>query len=179
MKGELLTFDRMMIIRRERPSDLAAIHQVQARAFGGAAEADLVDVLRAHDKATLSLVAEDEGLIVGHILFSPVTIETATGLRRGLGLAPLAVVPERQGQGIGSLLAEEGLKQCRAEGHSFVVVLGHADYYPRFGFVPASRFGIKSEYDVADENFMACELQPGALRDGGGLARYEPEFKQV
>jgi putative acetyltransferase len=168
-----------MITRHERPSDKAAIYQVQTRAFAGVAEADLVDRLRANNKATLSLVAEDEGLIVGHILFSPATIETATGSLSGLGLAPLAVVPERQRQGIGSLLIEEGLKQCRAAKHSFVVVLGHADYYPRFGFVPASRFNIKSEYDVADENFMALELQPNALNNCAGVAHYQPEFIQV
>lgn len=168
-----------MIIRREMPIDSAAVSQVQTCAFESAAEADLVAALCANDKATLSLVAEDDGLIVGHILFSPVTIETATGLRHGLGLAPMAVIPARQRQGIGSLLIKEGLKQCRADGHSFVIVLGHADYYPRFGFVPASRFNIKSEYDVADEYFMVLELQPGALKGCAGVARYQPEFNQV
>src|SRR5262249_18482181 len=139
-----------MIVRPERSEDIPAIRIVIEQAFGRPAEADLVDALRQNGKAAISLVAEDDGRIVGHVCFSPVAIQSkGTGLN-GVGLAPLAVIPERQNQRIGSMLVEHGLRRCREEGHPYMVVLGHPDYYPRFGFVPASRFGIKSEYDVAD-----------------------------
>jgi len=167
-----------MTVRPEKPEDVPAIRVVNEQAFGRAAEADLVDALRRNGKAILSLVAEDNGRIVGHILFSPVTIQSNETELTGAGLAPLAVVPDRQNQGIGSMLVEEGLRRLREAGHRFVVVLGHPNYYPRFGFFPASRFNIKSEYDVADEVFMAMELQAGALQDQSGIARYQPEFNE-
>lgn len=169
----------MLIIRTEEPGDIAAIHHVNQQAFGRAAEADLVDALRRNGKATLSLVVEDDGRVIGHILFSPVMIESGDDQFAGVGLAPVAVLPERQNEGIGSLLVEEGLDRCRAAGHPFAVVLGHQAYYPRFGFVPASQFGIRSEYDVADEHFMIIELQKDALLNRDGLARYQPEFNEV
>jgi len=168
-----------MIVRPERPEDIPAIRIVIEQAFGRPAEADLVDALRQNGKAAISLVAEDEGRIVGHIFFSSVTIQLKeTGLT-GIGLAPLAVIPERQNQRIGSTLVEHGLGRCREEGHPYAVVLGHPSYYPRFGFVPASRFGIKSEYDVADEVFMVMELREGALRGRAGVVKYQPEFNEV
>src|SRR5262245_3464925 len=168
-----------MIIRPEKPEDIPTIRCVNELAFGCAAEADLFDALRRNSKATISLVAEDDGCVVGHILFSPVTIETSERELVGLGLAPMSVIPERQNQRIGSLLVEEGLRRCRQERRRFVVVLGHPDYYPRFGFVPASRFGIKSEYDVADEVFMVMELGEGALSGCAGVVKYQPEFDEV
>ena len=168
-----------MIVRSEKPEDVPAIRIVNELAFGGAAEADLIDALRRNGKAPISLVAEDDGRVVGHILFSPVTIETSERELVGVGLAPMSVIPERQNQRIGSLLVEEGLRRCREEGRRFVVVLGHPGYYPRFGFVPASRFGIKSEYDVADEVFMVMELQEGALSGCAGVVKYQPEFNEV
>jgi putative acetyltransferase len=168
-----------MTIRPEKPEDIPAIRIVNERAFGRPAEAELVDALRQNGKAAISLVAEDDGRIVGHVFFSPVTIQSkGTGLM-GIGLAPLAVIPERQNQRIGSMLVEHGLRLCREEGHPFAVVLGHPDYYPRFGFVPASRFGIKSEYDVADEVFMVMELREGALCGCAGVVKYQPEFNEV
>ncbi|HEY7180006.1 MAG TPA: N-acetyltransferase [Blastocatellia bacterium] len=168
-----------MTVRPEKPEDVPAIRVVNEQAFGRPAEADLVDALRRNGKATLSLVAEDNACIVGHILFSPVTIQSNETELIGIGLAPLAVIPERQNQGIGSMLVEEGLKRLREAGHRLVVVLGHPNYYPRFGFVPASSFNVKSEYDVADEVFMAMELREGALRDQSGIARYQPEFNEL
>jgi putative acetyltransferase len=168
-----------MTVRPEKPEDIPAIRIVNHRAFGGAAEADLVDALRRNGKTIISLVAEDDGLIVGHIFFSPVAIQSKGAGLTGVGLAPLAVIPERQNQGIGSMLVGHGLRRCREEGHPYVVVLGHPDYYPRFGFVPASRFGIKSEYDVADEVFMVMELREGALSGWAGVAKYQPEFNEV
>jgi putative acetyltransferase len=168
-----------MIVRPEKSEDIPAIRIVIERAFGRPAEADLVDALRRNGKAAISLVAEDDGRIVGHILFSAVTIQSIeTGLT-GIGLAPLAVIPDRQNQRIGSMLTEHGLKRCREEDYPFVVVLGHPNYYPRFGFVPASRFGIKSEYNVADEVFMVMELREGALSGCAGVVKYQPEFNEV
>jgi putative acetyltransferase len=167
----------MLCVRAERPADLAAIHEVHELAFGCADEADLVDALRAGGKATLSLVAVEDDRVVGHILFSPVTIECADRAFPALGLAPLAVLPERQRRGIGSQLVEAGLLECRNAGYDCVVVLGHPTYYPRFGFVPASRYGLKCEYEVPDEAFMVLAWHEGVLRDRGGVARYQPEFR--
>ncbi|MEK7832952.1 MAG: N-acetyltransferase, partial [Acidobacteriota bacterium] len=106
-------------------------------------------------------------------------IEAGEKRLRGIGLAPMAVWPERQNEGIGSRLVEAGLTECRKACHRFVIVLGHPEFYPRFGFVPASRFGIKSEYDVRDEVFMAMELQEGSLAGFAGIAKYLPEFNEV
>jgi len=167
----------MITIRQEKPEDVAAIYTVNEQAFGQAAEAELVDKLRANGKVTLSLVAVQDGEIVGHILFSPMTIESGEQTFAAVGLGPMAVRPEFQKQGIGSQLIARGLEQCRAHGHACVIVLGHPEYYPRFGFVPASRYGIRCEYDVPDEVFMALELRDGAL--GAGLAKYQPEFNEV
>jgi putative acetyltransferase len=170
----------VIIVRSEKPEDIPAIRivveQAFGKAFGSAAEADLVDALRRNGKAILSLVAEDDDHIVGHVLFSQVTLRSNETELTGVGLAPLAVIPDRQNQRIGSMLVEEGLKRLREDGYRFIVVLGHPHYYPRFGFIPASGFNIKSEYDVADDVFMAMELQTGALRDQPGIARYQPEF---
>lgn len=168
-----------MKIRVEEHEDIAAIRNVNEQAFGQLAEADLVDALRRNGKAALSLVAEEDDHIVGHILFSPVTLETDAGELIGVGLAPVAVLPEFQNRGVGSALVERGLEICREAGHRFAVVLGHPNYYPRFGFIPASRFGIKREYETPDENFMAMELRGGALRNQAGMARYQPEFNEV
>jgi putative acetyltransferase len=169
----------MLFIRRERPEDIAAIHKVHELAFGRRAEADLVDALRTSGKATLSLVALEDGHIVGHILFSPVTIDAADRMFPAVGLAPMAVLPERQRHGIGSQLVKAGLLECRNAGYECVVVLGHPTYYPRFGFVQASRYGLKSEYEVPDEAFMVWAWHDEVLRDRGGVVRYQPEFYGV
>lgn len=169
----------MIVIRPEQPEDVPVVHQIVHQAFGQPAEANLVDALRRNGKAKISLVAEDNGRVIGHILFSPVTIETANGLIEGVGLAPLSVSPERQNEGIGSRLSEEGLNRCREAGYPFVIVLGHSEYYPRFGFVPASRFGVTSQYNVRDEVFMTMELRKGSLAGFAGVARYQPEFNEV
>jgi putative acetyltransferase len=134
-----------------------------------------VDRLRRQAKPILSLVAESDGAIVGHILFSPVSLAGSSGLKL-MGLAPMAVAPGHQMQGVGSALVREGLERCRQSGVAAVVVLGHPEYYPRFGFLPSVRFGIGSEYDVPEEAFMAIELQPGALEHAGGTIRYHPAF---
>ena len=169
----------MIIVRPENAEDYDGIRQVNVKAFGQPAEADLVEALRAHGKVTLSLVAADGDRVVGHILFSPATIEPETENLSVTGLAPMAVLPEFQKQGIGSLLVRAGLEECRKSNFDCVIVLGHPEYYPRFGFVPASKYQIKSEYDVRDEVFMIIELREGALRGRKGTALYQPEFNEV
>jgi putative acetyltransferase len=165
-----------LIVRAEQPSDATAVRGVHELSFGGRTEADLVARLHASGKAVIALVAERNGTIVGHILFSPVTIEGVKGRREALGLAPMAVLPAWQRRGIGTRLVEAGLAACRQRGARRVVVLGHPQYYSRFGFVPASRFGVRCEYNAPDEAFMASELVPGALADCGGTAQFAPEF---
>jgi putative acetyltransferase len=166
-------------IRPERPEDVAAVSMVERAAFDRTEEADLVDRLRASVRPHVSLVAEVAAEIVGHIFFSPVTIAAASSQLKPMGLAPMAVMPARQRAGIGGALIRAGLGACRELGAGAVVVLGHAEYYPRFGFVPAVRFGLRCEYPVPDEAFMALELVPGALRGVTGLVRYAPEFAGV
>jgi putative acetyltransferase len=167
------------LIRDESTGDYAATRRINTAAFGRPAEAQLVDDLRANGAATLSLIAFCDRSPVGHILFSPVSIISATLPHPALALAPMAVLPEFQNQGIGSALVREGLKKCRELGHSVVFVLGHPNYYPRFDFVPASRFGIDSEYNVPDEVFMGIELIPGSLDEITGTVKYRPEFAGV
>jgi len=164
-----------MHIRPERPADIASIRAVNLTAFETSTEADLVDALREQAHPIVSLVADDVGAIVGHILFSPVTLRAHPELQI-MGLAPMAVVPAKQRQGIGSALVREGLEQCRRLGFGAVVVLGHAEYYPRFGFTPASRFGLRCEYDVPDEVFMVLELDADVLRGKSGTIQYHPAF---
>ena len=167
-----------MQIRPESAEDIAAIRAVNLAAFGTSVEADLVDSLRAQAAPIISAVAEDAGVIVGHILFSPVTLigQTTPAM---MGLAPMAVAPARQRRGIGSSLVRAGLEECRRIGARAVVVLGHPEYYPRFGFVPASRFALRCEYDVPDNAFMALELDAGALTGMSGVIRYHPAFGSV
>ena len=167
-----------ILIRAEVAKDWTSVHALNAAAFETAAEADLVDALRINAAPVVSLVAEFKGAIVGHILFSPVTLSGHTDLNI-MGLAPMAVLPSHQRQGIGSALVCAGLEQCRTLGFGAVVVLGHPDYYPRFGFSPAMGFGIRSEYDVPDEAFMIAELQPGFLGAASGTIQYHVAFKNV
>jgi putative acetyltransferase len=162
-------------IRRETPADIDAIRRVKEAAFGQPDEARLVDALRGAADPFISLVAEDDGAIAGHICFTPVDID-GTAI---LGLAPMAVAPERQRQGIGSMLVNAGLEECRRAGFGAVVVLGHPEYYPRFGFEPAAPKGIVSEYDVPEPVFMLLELVPGALAGLKGVARYHRAFAEL
>jgi putative acetyltransferase len=172
-----------MHIREEQAADIPAIRAVNLAAFETATEADLVDALRSEATPIVSLVADDAGVIVGHIMFSPVTVATPTtnpGITAVLmGLAPMAVLPDWQRRGIGSRLISEGLARCGGLGTAAVVVLGHAEYYPRFGFAPASRFGLRCEYDVPDDVFMARELIDDGLKGVAGTIRYHPVFSRM
>ncbi len=167
-----------MLIRLESVADHAAIRALHRAAFETRAEADLVDALRRDARPFVSLVALDGDTLVGHVAFSPARLDSDPE-RRLAGLGPMAVLPARQREGIGGALVAAGLAQCRAAGFIAVIVLGHADYYPRFGFAPASRFGLDCEYDVPDEVFMALELEAGALAECRGRIRYHPAFASV
>jgi putative acetyltransferase len=167
-----------MLIRAEEPRDWAAVHAVNVAAFETAAEANLVDALREHAQPLVSLVAEDNGAIVGQIMFSPVSLSGHPALKI-MGLAPMAVAPEHQRKGVGSALVRAGLERCTQLGCGAVVVLGHPDYYPRFGFWPSTRFAIGCEYEVPEDVFMVVELQAGFLRGASGQARYHAAFRDV
>jgi putative acetyltransferase len=164
-----------ILIRAEEENDLVAVHAIHVSAFETPSEANLVDTLREQAHPVISLVAEEKGAIIGHIMFSPVSLSGHPGLKV-MGLAPMAVAPERQCKGIGSALVRAGLEQCRQLGFDAVVVLGHPEYYPRFGFSPSSRFGIDSEYEVPEEVFMAMELLPESLSGKTGKIKYHAAF---
>ena len=167
-----------MLIRVEKENDRDAVFAVNGSAFATSAEATLVDVLREQAQPVVSLVAEDNGNIVGHIMFSPVLLSGYPDLKM-MALAPMAVTPEYQRKGVGSALVRAGLELCRKLGFVAVVVLGHTEYYPRFGFSPSSRFGIDSEYDVPEGVFMAMELAPEALSGITGRVKYHAAFSNV
>jgi putative acetyltransferase len=162
-------------VRHERPGDIPAVRDVNIRAFGQAGEARLVDALRSNDAVWLSLVATLDERVVGHILYSPVDIGGITGA----GLGPMAVLPDLQRRGIGTLLVEAGNRELAHAGCPFVVVLGHPDFYPRFGFRPARPLGIRCEWDVADDVFLVSALDPAKMQGVSGLAKYRPEFSAL
>ena len=174
----MVEMTRRSTIRPERPQDQDAVRTLNERAFGGREEADIVEALHRAQAVVVALVAQAGAAVVGHILFSPVEVEEANG-KRLVGLAPMAVAPNHQRRGIGSQLVREGLAHCRAAGVDGVVVLGHAEYYPRFGFVPAAQFGLRCGYDVPADVFMAIELTPDALGGVSGLVRYHDAFGPV
>lgn len=164
-----------MRIRSEETTDAPMVRAVNEAAFESSEEADIVDALRKREKSLVSLVAEADGEVVGHIVFSPVTVSANPGVLL-MGLGPMSVLPNHQRQGVGSALVREGLNRCLGMGCSAVVVLGHPEYYPRFGFVPASRYGISSQFDVPDEVFMLIELMPGSLQGLSGRVTYDAAF---
>lgn len=165
-------------IRPETDADKAAVFELNAEAFATDAEARLVDALRGAAKPCISLVATEDHEIVGHIMFSPVSLGEFDRLQL-MGLAPMAVAPSWQRRGIGTRLVDAGLERCRGLGIGAIVVLGHPAYYPRFGFRPASEWAINSEYEVPDDAFMLLELSPGYLHGYQGTISYHAAFADV
>ena len=168
-----------LVIRGEESADAPGVRRVNEQAFGRREEADLVERLHATGRVVVALVAEVDGVIVGHILFSPATIEGTAGTCAGVALAPMAVLPSHQHRGIGRRLVEEGIMACKEQGHSRIIVVGHPQYYPWFGFGPASRYGLRCEFSVPDEAFMALALAPNAFNGCAGLVKFAPEFADV
>jgi putative acetyltransferase len=170
--------DLPILIRPEEARDHPDVRVLNRAAFESGAEAKLVDALRERARPLVSLVAEREQVVIGHILFSPVALTGHADLKI-MGLAPMAVGPRHQRRGVGTALVRAGLEHCQRLGSGAVVVLGHPEYYPRFGFVPSTRFGIKSEYEVPEEAFMALELRPDYLRGKAGTIRYHAAFAEL
>jgi putative acetyltransferase len=154
---------------------VAAIRELNKLAFGQDQEGDIVDALRSHGAASLSLVATENGRVVGHIMYSPASVGNVIGV----GLGPMAVLPEHQRRGVGSKLVDEGSRKLKEAGCPFVIVLGHANYYPRFGFRPARAQGVTCEWDVPDDVFMLLVLNQTRMQGVSGAAKYRPEFSTV
>ncbi len=174
----------MITIRDEQPGDVAAVHALNEAAFDTPIEADIVDSLRDGCPGILSYVAvETTGeteQVVGHILFSPAVLSRPGGDVIGMGLAPMAVLPARQSGGIGSKLVRHGLAHLDGTDCPYVIVLGHPDYYPRFGFRPASAYGLRSQWEgVPDEVFLVIVRDEAAVGTGGGVVRYRDEFDEA
>ncbi len=172
----------MITVREEQDKDYQAIFKLVSLAFGQDNESLLIDKIRKGPNyiKSLSLVATLNETIVGHILFSKVGIETEGGhIRETLALAPMAVLPEYQRLGVGKVLVTEGLFRAGQKGFGSVIVLGHEDYYPRFGFQRASLWNIRCPFDAPDEAFMALELKEGDLEGSAGVVRYPEEFYEA
>lgn len=164
----------MIDIRPEAPADIAAIRDVHRRAFGQEQEGRVVDALRANGGALLSLVALRHGRIVGHIMYSPARV----GSVQGAALGPMAVVPEEQRRGVGTRLVEEGNDRVARQGCPLIVVVGHPAFYPRFGFRPASVYGVTCAWELPDDVFMVLALDDTQMAAAAGVAEYRPEFTQ-
>jgi putative acetyltransferase len=170
----------VITVRTESPADAPQVRTINEQAFGQPLEADLVDRLRTTCREGLSLVADDDGTVVGHILFTPVVIESGAESVEGMGLAPMAVLPGRQRVGIGSALVRRGLEILRDRRCPFVVVVGHPAYYPRFGFERAADRGLQSQWEsIPDEAFMVLILDGAAMSGVSGVAKYRSEFSDV
>jgi putative acetyltransferase len=170
--------DDKVIVRNENTEDVeerSAIHSINEAAFGSQNEADLVDTLRTEGVVLVSLVAEIQERIVGHILFSRMSIETTAGSVPAAALAPMAVLPEHQRRGIGGQLIRHGLNLLRERGEHIVIVVGHPDYYPRFGFSSEKALSLESPFP--QDAFMAMELSPGSLEAVRGRVRYPAAFR--
>ena len=160
-------------VRPEGHADVDAIRTINREAFGGEAEGELVDALRDNGDAAVSLVAERDAAVIGHILFSYLPVRAPAGEVAAVALAPMSVLPRWQRHGIGSTLVRAGLDRCAEAGLEAVVVLGHPEYYPRFGF--STQLAERLQAPFSGPAFMALELVPGALQDGG-VVRYPDAF---
>ncbi len=166
--------DDAFTIRHETASDREFVYEIEVAAFGQDNEARLVEALHDADHVLLSLVAELEGEIVGHILFSPMTVGTETDTNVAICLGPMAIAPSYQNQGIGTRLVETALAELSRLVSTPVFLVGHTEFYPRFGFRPAREFDV--HYMDDPDAFMALELAPGALTHVSGTAHFAAEF---
>ena len=170
----------MIVIREEEQKDHNSVRIVNDLAFRQPDEGRIVDKLRKACQDTISLVAVSGEKIVGHIFFSPAVIRHNNSDLIGIGLAPMAVLPEFQKQGIGSMLVKEGLRRIKETDCPFIIVLGHEYYYPRFGFEKASIYGLKAQWDgVPEEAFMVLVLRKSAMVGISGVAKYRSEFDEA
>jgi len=171
----------MINVRPATTADYTAIHALNALAFGRENEATLVERLRTSAAFVpgLSLVADDAGRVIGHLLLTAIHIRTPERRVPALALAPMAVHPDHQHRGVGAQLVRQGLTRCRQLGHGIVIVVGHPDYYPRFGFTPARAWGLEAPFPVPDDAFMVLELIQGALAGIAGMVEYPPPFAAV
>ena len=165
----------MIEIREEHSGDVSAIRDLNKHAFGQDQEGNIVDALRSNGAVLLSLVATLNGHVVGHIMYSPLSVSEVDGA----ALGPMAVLPEHQRQGLGSKLVEAGNRRLKESGCPFIIVVGHANFYPRFGFKPASTCGITCEWEMPDDVFMVLALDHARMAGISGLAKYRPEFSTV
>jgi putative acetyltransferase len=161
-------------IRPETPADIQAVHRIHRAAFDGPDEAVLVDNLRREGYAQISLVAQAGEELVGHILFSPLAVEAEPETDQALALAPVGVLPAHQRRGVGSALIRAGLEEARRQGYPAVIVLGHAEYYPRFGF--RAELTAQLEAPFSGPSFTALSLVPGSSAGLVGRVRYAPPF---
>jgi len=166
----------MVQIRPEQPADFPAVYEINETVFEGPDEARLVDALRPVADPFLSWVAERDGAIVGHILFTPVSVVDGGETWSAMGLGPVAVLPKYQNLGIGSKLIQSGLEACRLIDQPIIFVLGHQEYYPRFGFQPAVTRDLHFSDPNLDPHFFMIELTPGALAGRKGFVHYLPPF---
>ena len=166
-------------IRPETAVDADKVFAVEAAAFNRPAEAELVQKLQQSNVETISLVALLDDEVVGHVLFSPVTIENEDETVTAVALGPVAVSPDHQNEGIGGELCRAGLAACKKAGYELAFVLGHPTYYPRFGFAPSAPLGLRCQFNVPDDVFMVMELVPGALHNKRGTVYYHPLFSGV
>ena len=170
----------MITVRSETLEDIRSVRLLNKQAFEQPTEADIVDKLRQACPEALSFVAVDEGRIVGHIMFTPAVIECGNKVIHGMALAPMAVLPDRQCEGIGTTLVNHGLKVLQERCCPFVIVLGYPEYYPRFGFERASVHNITSQWEgVPDDAFMILIFDKVAIEGISGVARYREEFDEA
>jgi putative acetyltransferase len=168
-----------LTIRPETAADADQVFAVEATAFARPAEAELVQKLQQSGVETISLVALLDDAVVGHILFSPVTVKNEDGEFTAVALGPVAVSSDHQNKGVGAELCRAGLAACLQAGHELAFVLGHPNYYPRFGFTPSAPLGLRCQFDVPEDVFMVTELVPGALHNKRGTVYYHPLFSSV
>lgn len=169
-----------ILVRQEQPCDFSAVFSIHEQAFARTFEAELVNRLRRSTAfiPELSLVAFNDKVLAGHILFTKIKIKNVHIEHLSLAMAPVSVLPSLQNAGVGSALIHRGLIVATEMGFTSVIVLGHEHYYPKFGFTPAEKWDIRCPFEVPSSFFMALELQPGSLNSISGMVEYAPEFSE-